>query len=73
MDLLFTLGVILTFAFLSNVSPFFGASYTLVATFQLRLLGFTPVNFVLVVLASAVGATLAKVVIYYGAFGLRGG
>ncbi len=66
------LGFVLIVSFLSNVSPFVGASYTLVATFQLSLLGFSPVNFALVVLVSAAGATLAKVVIYYGAFGLRG-
>ncbi len=72
MDVLLILGFVVTFAFLSNVSPFFGASYTLLATLQLSLLGFSPGNFALVVLASAAGATLAKVVIYYGAFGLRG-
>jgi uncharacterized membrane protein YdjX (TVP38/TMEM64 family) len=37
----------------------------------LTLLGFTPFNFLTIVLISAVGATLAKVAIYYGAFGLR--
>jgi hypothetical protein len=64
---LFVLGV----SFLSNVSPFFGASYTLLATLQLTLLGFSLFNFLLVVIVSAVGATLAKVMIYYGAFGLK--
>jgi hypothetical protein len=59
-------------SFLSNVSPFVGASYTLIATFQLVLLGYTAGNFLLVVLVSAVGATAAKVVIYYGAFGFKG-
>lgn len=59
-------------SFLSNVSPFVGASYTLIATFQLALLGYTAGNFLLVVLVSAVGATVAKVVIYYGAFGFKG-
>ncbi len=63
---------VLAVSFISNVSPFFGASYTLLATLQLTLLGFTPFNFLAVVLLSAIGATLAKVVIYYGAFGLRG-
>ena len=64
----FVLGV----SFLSNVSPFFGASYTLLATLQLTLIGPSPFNFLVIVLVSAVGATLAKVVIYYGAFGLKG-
>jgi hypothetical protein len=58
-------------SFASNVSPFFGASYTLLATLQLTILGFTIFNFLVIVLVSAVGATLAKVVIYYGAFGFK--
>jgi hypothetical protein len=62
---------VLVVSFLSNVSPFAGASYTLLATLQLTFLGFTPFNFLTIVLISALGATLAKVVIYYGAFGLR--
>ena len=72
MDFLLAFAFIFVVAFLSNVSPFFGASYTLVATLQLSELGFSPFNFFLVVWASAMGATIAKVVIYYGAFGLRG-
>ena len=63
--------VVLVVSFLSNVSPFVGASYTLLATLYLTLIGFTPLNFLVVVLVSALGATLAKVVIYYGAFGFR--
>jgi hypothetical protein len=62
---------VLAVSFLSNVSPFVGASYTLLTTLQLTLLGFTPFNFVFLVVLSAIGATLAKVVIYYGAFGLK--
>ena len=62
---------VLTVSFLSNVSPFAGASYTLLATLQLTLLGYTPFNFGALVVVSALGATLAKVVIYFGAFGLR--
>ena len=69
--LLWVAAFVLVVSFLSNVSPFFGASYTLLATLQLTLIGPSPFNFLLVVLVSAVGATLAKVVIYYGAFGLR--
>ena len=63
---------VLVVSFLSNVSPFTGASYTLLATLQLTFLGFTPFNFLTIVLISAIGATLAKVVVYYGAFGFRG-
>ncbi len=57
---------------MSNVSPFFGASYTLLATLQLTLIGPSPFNFLVVVVVSAVGATLAKTVIYFGAFELKG-
>lgn len=71
MDLFLVVAFILTVSFISNVSPFFGASYTLLATLQLTLLGFSPFHFVVVVFASAIGATLAKVGIYYGAFGFK--
>ena len=71
MSLETSLLLVIAVAFASNVSPFFGASYTLFATLQLSELGNTGWNFVLVVVASAIGATLAKVAIYYGAFGLR--
>ena len=72
LDLLWTVAFILAVSFASNVSPFVGASYTLLATLQLSEIGFSPLNFGLVVGASAIGATSAKVVIYYGAFGFRG-
>ena len=70
--LVWALAVVLVVSFLSNVSPFVGASYTLLATLYLNLVGFTPFNFLLIVVVSAIGATLAKVVIYFGAFGFRG-
>jgi len=63
--------VVLVVSFLSNVSPFVGASYTLLATLYLTLLGATPLNFIVIVIVSAVGATLAKVVIYFGALGFK--
>jgi hypothetical protein len=63
---------VLAASFLSNVSPFVGASYTLLATVELTFLGFTVVNFLLVILVSAVGATLAKLAIYFGAFEFKG-
>jgi hypothetical protein len=67
--LLWAVFFVLVVSFLSNVSPFVGASYTLLATLQLTLLGLSPYNFGVIVIVSAVGATLAKVVIYFGAFG----
>jgi hypothetical protein len=66
------MAVVLVVSFLSNVSPFVGASYTLLATLYLSLVGPTPINFIIIVIVSAIGATLAKVAIYYGAFGFRG-
>jgi hypothetical protein len=70
-DLLWVVAFVLLVSFLSNVSPFVGASYTLMATLQLTLLGFTPFNFLAIVVLSAIGATLAKVVIYYGGLGFK--
>jgi hypothetical protein len=62
---------VLIVSFLSNVFPFFGASYTLLAALQLSLLGPTPYHFAVIVLVSGVGATVAKPVIYFGGFGFR--
>jgi hypothetical protein len=70
--LLWAVVFVLIVSFLSNVSPFVGASYTLLATLHLTLVGFTLFNFGVLVVVSAVGATLAKVVIYFGSFGFRG-
>ena len=70
--MLYVVLLVLFVSFISNVSPFFGASYTLLATLQLTLLGPTPFNFAVVVVVSALGATVAKVVMYFGAFGLKG-
>ena len=50
----------------SNATPFFGASYTLIATTALLADGFTLGNFVLIVLVTAAGASLGKLVIYGG-------
>jgi hypothetical protein len=69
--LIWILGLVFAVSFLSNVCPFVGASYTLLATLYLTLIGPTPFNFVAVALVSAIGATVAKMVIYYGAFGFR--
>ncbi len=70
--LVWTILFVLIVSFISNVSPFFGASYTLLATLQLTLIGPSPFNFLVVVVVSAVGATLAKTAIYFGAFELKG-
>lgn len=57
---------------LSNATPFFGASYTFIATTELLAIGFDLNSFALVVFVTALGATMGKVFIYVGAFGLRG-
>jgi membrane protein YqaA with SNARE-associated domain len=55
----------------SNATPFFGASYTFIATTYLVNAGFNLGSFAIVVFVTAIGATLGKVVIYAGAFGLQ--
>jgi hypothetical protein len=70
--LIWILVVVFAVSFLSNVSPFVGASYTLLATLYLTLIGPTPFNFAAVAIVSAIGATVAKTVIYLGAFGFKG-
>jgi len=70
--LIWVLAVVFAVSFLSNVSPFVGASYTLLATLYLTLVGPTPFNFVAVAIVSAIGATVAKMIIYLGAFGFKG-
>ena len=69
--LVWVLAVVFAVSFLSNVSPFVGASYTLLAVLYLTLIGPTPINFVAIVIVSAAGAAVAKVAIYFGAFGFR--
>ena len=69
--LIWVLAVVIAVSFLSNVSPFVGASYTLLAVLYLTLIGPTPINFVAIVIVSAAGAAVAKVAIYFGAFGFR--
>jgi len=70
--LIWILAVVFAVSFLSNVTPFVGASYTLLATLYLTLIGPTPFNFVAVAIVSALGATVAKLVIYFGAFEFKG-
>lgn len=56
---------------ISNATPFFGASYTLLATTELVAIGFDAESFLLVVFVTAVGATLGKIFLYVGSYGLR--
>jgi hypothetical protein len=49
---------------ISNATPFFGASYTLVATTELIVFGFSIDAFILVVIVTAAGAAIGKLVIY---------
>lgn len=70
-DFLLLLATLFAVTLASNATPFFGASYTLIATTELITTGFTMGNFILVVLVTGLGATLAKIVLYTGAFELR--
>jgi hypothetical protein len=56
----------------TNATPFFGASYTLIATGELVTSGFSLGNFLIIVLVTGLGATVAKGILYSGAFELRG-
>lgn len=58
-------------SFVTNATPFFGASYTLIATTELISAGFTVENFVIIVLVTGIGATAAKIILYSGALGFR--
>ena len=59
-------------SFASNATPFFGASYTLLGITVLLAYEFTISAFVLVVLVTAAGASLAKLVLYYGGKRMEG-
>lgn len=63
----FTLAALFVVALISNASPFFGASYTVIATAALIGFGFSLEAFILVVATTAAGAALGKLVIYSGA------
>jgi membrane protein YqaA with SNARE-associated domain len=58
-------------SFVANATAFFGASYTLIATAELSATGVDLGSFALVVVVTAVGATLGKTVVYYSAFELK--
>lgn len=63
---LFSIFILFLVSVGSNATPFFGASYTLIATTALLADGFSLGNFVLIVLVTATGASLGKLVLYGG-------
>lgn len=67
----FSLAGLFLVSLVSNATPFFGASYTLVATSELMAFGFSVEAFVFVVGITAVGAALGKLVIYGSAKGFE--
>ena len=71
-SVLIRLFILFLVSFVSNATAFFGASYTLIATAELAATGVNLQSFTLVVLVTALGATIGKIVIYYSAFGLKG-
>ena len=58
------LAAVFALSLLSNAAPFFGAPYTIYASVILMRLGVTPLNLLLVIATSALGAALAKNVLY---------
>ncbi|MDG6901176.1 MAG: hypothetical protein JRM80_04365 [Nitrososphaerota archaeon] len=60
----FSLTGLFVVSLVSNATPFFGASYTLIATTELISYGFSVEAFTLIVGITAIGAALGKVVIY---------
>jgi hypothetical protein len=70
-SVLLRLFVLFLISFVSNATAFFGASYTLIATAELSATGVNLTSFTLVVFATALGATLGKIVIYFTAVGLQ--
>jgi len=70
-SVLLRLFLLFVISFVSNATAFFGASYTLVATVELSATGVNFGSFALVVFVTAVGATCGKLVVYFGALGLR--
>ena len=70
-SILFVLLTLFGVSVASNATPFFGASYTLIATTELISAGFNLDNFAAIVFVTGLGAALAKLVLYSGAFELR--
>lgn len=61
---LFSVAGLFLVSLVSNATPFFGASYTLIATSELISFGFSIEAFIIIVGITALGAALGKVVIY---------
>ena len=68
---LFSLAGLFVVSLVSNATPFFGASYALVAIAELMAFGFSIDAFILVVLVTAAGAALGKLIIYGAAKGFQ--
>ncbi|WP_449462122.1 hypothetical protein PQ610_06320 [Tardisphaera miroshnichenkoae] len=70
MDLV-DLGWLFAVSFLSNATPFFGASYTLIAVGMLYEFGVNPLNVAESIAITAIGASASKNVMYALGMGLR--
>jgi hypothetical protein len=70
-DIFYALLVVTLVTFGSNVTPFIGASYTLLATYLLLNVGFSPGLYLALVVLTGLAAGLAKLGIYFGAFGFH--
>ena len=70
-SILLALIFLFALSIVSNATPFFGTSYTIIATTELIAIGFDLQSFTLIVIVTAAGATLGKIFIYAGALGLR--
>jgi hypothetical protein len=68
---LFSLAGLFVVSLVSNATPFFGASYSLIAITELIAFGFSIDAFILVVIITAAGAALGKLIIYGTAKGLQ--
>ena len=68
---LFSLAGLFVVSLVSNATPFFGASYTLIATTELIAFGFSVEAYALVVLVTAAGAAIGKLFIYGAAKGFQ--
>ncbi len=70
-QLVLILVVLFLISFGSNATPVVGASYTLIAAATVTQYHFTLLGLGVVVIVTALGAALAKAVIYTGGLGLR--
>jgi len=71
LSFLYALVPLFLFSLISNATPFFGASYTFLATTELVANGVNLDNFGLVVLVTAIGASLGKIFVYAGGKGFQ--